>query len=213
MARAAPEGSGDQNWRLEAELPPGGDRSLLHELVEHLRGQRDLVEEIESAAPHEVVITHDGKRIFAYALTRAALDGARRLIEARLSLDGIAPVSVRVSHWEDEHDRWQQLEPPPVGDEKQREDEVDRRDDEVQTRTLVATSGRMIRSEFEQTMSTWARELGLQCKLVEHPHLLSTQVAFTVTGHRRKLDEFAAGLRAEGWATFRTETAVMMSPL
>jgi hypothetical protein len=28
-----------------------------------------------------------------------------------------------------------------------------------------------------------------------------------------RLDEFAAGLRAEEWATIRTERAVIMSPL
>jgi len=57
------------------------------------------------------------------------------------------------------------------------------------------------------------RRLGLECKLVEHPHLLTTQVAFTVTGHKRKIDEFAQGLKAEELATMRTERAVMLSPL
>jgi hypothetical protein len=49
--------------------------------------------------------------------------------------------------------------------------------------------------------------------VIEHPHLLSTQVAFTVSGPRRKIDEFAEGLKAEGWATMRSELAVMASPL
>jgi hypothetical protein len=38
-------------------------------------------------------------------------------------------------------------------------------------------------------------------------------VAFTVTGPRRKLDEFAEGLRAEELATMRAERTVMLSPL
>lgn len=50
-------------------------------------------------------------------------------------------------------------------------------------------------------------------QVIEHPHLLSTQVAFTVSGPRRKIDEFAEGLKAEGWATMRSELAVMASPL
>jgi hypothetical protein len=45
------------------------------------------------------------------------------------------------------------------------------------------------------------------------PHLLTTQVAFTVTGPKRKVDEFAQGLRAEELATMPTERAVMLSPL
>jgi hypothetical protein len=49
--------------------------------------------------------------------------------------------------------------------------------------------------------------------VIDHPHLLSGQVGFTVTGSKRKLDEFAEGLRAEERATIRTETQVMLSPL
>ncbi len=213
MASERPTDSGDQDWRLVVELPPAESHGLLQGLVEHLRGETDLVDEIEKAAPHEVVITHDGRLLFAYALTRAALDGARRLIESKLSLDGIVPAALRVSHWDEELDRWRQLDPPPDPREQQRQDDADREADVVQTRTLVATSAKPIRSEFEQTMSAWADKLGLECKIVEHPHLLSTQVAFTVTGSRHKLDEFAQGLRAEGWATIRTESAVMLSPL
>jgi hypothetical protein len=58
-----------------------------------------------------------------------------------------------------------------------------------------------------------AVELGIDCKIVEHPHLLTTQVGFTVTGSKRKVEEFAQGLTAEERATFRIDTAVMMSPL
>ncbi len=39
------------------------------------------------------------------------------------------------------------------------------------------------------------------------------EVAFTVTGPKRKIDEFAAGLKAEEAATMRAERAVMLSPL
>ena len=62
-------------------------------------------------------------------------------------------------------------------------------------------------------MREWAEKLGLKCEVIEHPHLLTTQVAFTVIGSKRKVDEFADGLRAEELATMRTERAVMMSPL
>ncbi len=62
-------------------------------------------------------------------------------------------------------------------------------------------------------MLEWAAKLGVECKIIEHPHLLTTQVAFTVTGPRRKVEEFSQGLGAEERATIRTETGVMLSPL
>ena len=49
--------------------------------------------------------------------------------------------------------------------------------------------------------------------MVEHPHLLSTQVALTVTGPRHKVDEFVAGLQVGERATIRAELGVMSSPL
>ena len=90
---------------------------------------------------------------------------------------------------------------------------LDRDAETIETRTLVASSGKLIRAEFEQTMRTWADQLGLRCETIEHPHLLATQVGFTVTGSHRKLEEFAQGLHAEELATIRTERAVMLSPL
>jgi hypothetical protein len=78
---------------------------------------------------------------------------------------------------------------------------------------MVASTGKLIRAEVEQTMLEWAEKLGLPCELIEHPHLLTTQVAFTVTGPKRKIDEFAQGLKAEEVATMRAERTVMLSPL
>jgi hypothetical protein len=73
----------------------------------------------------------------------------------------------------------------------------------------VASSGKLLRVELEQSMLDWAQRLGIECSIVEHPHLLTTQVAFTVTGPRQKLQEFSRGLtegeltsiRAENWLT------------
>jgi hypothetical protein len=47
----------------------------------------------------------------------------------------------------------------------------------------------------------------------EHPHLLTTQVGFTVTGPTRKIEEFASALNAEGVATLRMDWAVLLSPI
>jgi hypothetical protein len=75
-----------------------------------------------------------------------------------------------------------------TGEAKRIEDATERDAESVETRTMVASSGKLIRTEFEQSMRGWAEKLDLQCTLVEHPHLLTTQVAFTVTGHKRKID-------------------------
>ncbi len=212
MASPLPSESADQDWRLQAELAGGDAHRSLPGLLERLRARRELVKEVESGLAHDVVITHDGSLLFAYAFTQQALAGARNSIEAVLREDGI-DASIRVGHWDDEHDRWQQIDPPPSAEEQGREEVLEREEDALETRTMVASSGRLVRAEFEQTMRDWAAKLGLQCAVVEHPHLLATQVAFTVTGSRHKIDQFAKGLRAEGWAMVRTETGIMASPL
>jgi len=202
-----------EDWRLRADLDVPDTGGTLRALVSRLRGSEpDVVQEIEATVPRDVVITHDGRCLFAYAADQATIEAVRTAIEAVLARDGIS-ASLRTSRWEDELDEWLQTDPPLEGQERLRADAARADAEAVQTRTLVASSGRLVRSEFEQTMSAWADRLGLQCQIVEHPHLLSTQIAFTVTGPRRKLDEFASGLSAEEWATIRTETAVMTSPL
>jgi hypothetical protein len=200
-----------QDWRLLAKLDVADRAGALRSLLGRLRGP-DIVAEIRAQVPRDVVITHDGELLFAYAATKAELDATRSAIEGVLRNDAI-PASIRMSHWEDALDEWLQTDPPPSADERQIESAAERDAEAVQTRTLVASSGRLVRSEFEQSMSNWAEQLGLQCKIVEHPHLLQTQIAFTVTGPRRKIDEFSKGMIAEGWVFVRTETGVMASPI
>lgn len=211
MKTQTPSDSTEQNWRLEAELDVREPRRSLHELVGRFRGP-DIVKEVEVSAPRDVVITHDGKLLFAYAANEATLKAARSAIESALRHDGIN-AAVRISHWDDELDDWRQTDPPATLQEKRVEDALDRNAKTRETRTLVASSGKLIRAEFEQTMRNWADKLGLECKIIEHPHLLTTQVGFTITGSRRKIDEFSQGLTAEELATIRTEKAVMLSPL
>jgi hypothetical protein len=201
----------EQDWRLQIELDAADTGAALHKLLARLRG-RDVVGDIEAKVAHDAVITHDGNRLFAYAADEATLSETRRAIEEVLQ-DQAIRASVRVSHWDDEIDAWRQTDPPPAGEQKRAEDAAERSAETIETRTLVASAGNLIRSEFEQTMRELAGRLGLKCNVVEHPHLLTTQVAFTVTGPRRKIDEFVQGLRAEGWSTIRTEAAVMLSPL
>ncbi len=200
-----------QDWRLQVTFDAADVRGTLHRLVGRLRGP-DAVSEIEAEVAHDVVITHDGRLLFAYAASEAGLAAARSAIENVLRGDGIE-AGLRVSHWDGERDDWQQTDPPLSAAEKLADEASHRDADAIETRTVVATSGRVARGEFEQTMRSWAERLGVQCEIVEHPHLLTTQVAFTVTGPKRKVEEFSQGLVAEGWAYVRTDNAVLLSPL
>jgi hypothetical protein len=203
------ESASEQDWRLEAELDVAEPGGALRSLLGRVRGP-DVVKELEDVVPREVVITHDGTRLFAYAADEASLAAARRGVEEVLARDGIT-ARVRVSHWDDEHESWRQTDPPASAEERQARALAERDGETIATRTLVVSSGRLIREEVEQTMRDWAEKLGLECKTVEHPHLLTSQVAFTVTGPKRKIDEFARALRAEALTSIRTETEVILS--
>lgn len=203
------EAADEQDWRLQAELEVADAGGALRELLGRLRGP-DVISEIEATVPHDVVITHDGKLLFAYAADEATLAAARGALEGVLAHDGIG-ASVRVSHWDDELGKWRQTDPPLTEAERQIEVAAERDADAIETRTLVVSSGKMIRAEFEQSTREWADKLGLEYSIVEHPHLLTTQLAFTVTGPKGKIDEFSAGLAAEARTTIRTERAVMLS--
>jgi hypothetical protein len=195
----------DRDWRLSGEIEGQGDNHAVHALVERLH-ETNEVRDAQAAVGDDVVITHDGSRLFAYASGRQAIERARARIEYALAKDGLR-VKLALTHFSSEHDEWVDPDAPPpaagsgsapAGSE---------------SRTLVATVGKMIREEFEQSMRNWADQLGLRCEIVEHPHLLNSQVAFTVTGSPRKVEEFADGLNAEERRTIRTERAVMLSPL
>ena len=196
---------------MRADLGSAYSSGALDQLLRRVRGS-DVVKEIDSVVPHDVVITHDGEFLFAYAADEAALSAARSAIEHVLRRDKLN-TTIIVSHWDDDLDEWHQTDPPLSGDAERVADAARRNAEAVETRTMVASAGKEIRAEFEQSMVNWAQELGLSYEIVEHPHMLTTQVAFTVTGSKRKIDEFAQGLRAEELATMRTERGVMMSPL
>lgn len=206
-----PTSAGDDDWRLELELEVADTHRSLRELIGRVRTP-DVVHDAEATVSHDVVVTHDGARLFAYAADEATLQTARRAIERVLADDGVK-ASARVSRWDERHDGWLQIDPPPSAQEQLAEQAAERDEEAIETRTLVASSGKLVRAEFEQTMLTWADKLGVQCEIVEHPHLLTTQVAFTVTGPKRKVDEFSSGLHAEGWSQVRSEFTVMGDPL
>jgi len=203
--------STSEDWRLQAELNVENPGGAVRGLVGRFRGP-DVVKDVESEVPHDVVISHDGQMLFAYAPTQEMLASARSAIEEVLARDGVQ-ARISVSHWDEQVDRWQQVDPPPSAHEERVQESARADDTTIETRTMVASSGRIVRSEFEQTMLAAASRLGLECKIVEHPHFLTTQIAFTVTGQRRKIEEFAQELRGEGVAMLRTDEWLVASPL
>jgi hypothetical protein len=202
--------SEDEDWRLTAELDAADKRGALDRLLGRVRGP-DVVEEIEEALPHDVVITHDGKMLFAYAAGEDAIRAARGVIEQVLQRDGI-DAKIVVSHWDEELDEWRQVDPPLTAEQQRSEAAAELDAEAVETRTLVATSGNLIRSSFERSLMDWAEKQGLKVTVAEHPHLLSTQVLFKVTGSKRKIEEFERALRAEGTSFLRAEAILTVSP-
>ena len=197
----------EQDWRLEVGLGGAEDGHGLDRLLHRISGDGEQIEtELRTAVSHDVVVTHDGRLLFAYASGPSALSAARHAIECVLQGEDQQP-KIIVSHWNSDLDEWQRIDPPP--DPGPSADPGRRDVSDITTRTLVTTAGKLVRDRLEQSMLARARELGVECSIVEHPHLLTTQVAFTVTGPRRKLTEFRAGLEAEGLATIRADSLVL----
>jgi hypothetical protein len=201
----------DQDWRLKFELEHAEKGRALDQLLGRIRSP-GIASETGAAVSDDVAITHDGSILFAYAGSESALANARVAIEAALRGEGIN-ASASVSHWDDRVDEWRQVDPPLAGAAKASTEARERSEEQAESRTLIATIGKQIRSEVEQTMLDGATKLGLECEIHEHPHLLSTQVAFTVSGPRRKLDEFAEDLRQEELLTMRFERQMMLRPV
>jgi hypothetical protein len=195
----------EKDWRLQVVPQLDEPKQALGELRKRLRGG-------SSAIADDVVITHDAKQLFAYAASESALAVARAAIETTLGEQQL-DAAISVSHWDEQLFDWRQTDPPLGESDEQARERSDRAATASETRTVVAKVGREIRVEFERSLQTSAAELGVECKLVEHPHLLSTQVAFTATGPHRKVEQFFAGLRAEERQTIRTERVVIESPL
>lgn len=188
--------SDDQDWRLQAELNVAGDDAL-----------DAIVKDVDRLDGEESLVTHDGATLFAYASTQQGLATAHGAIDEALARAD-ADATVIISHWDDRIGDWHQVDPPLDATAQADLDAVVHDAEQVETRTLVATAGRLARTSVEEAMQRSAAELGLTLTTVEHPHLLTTQLAFTVTGPRGRVDQFAGGLQAEGLAMVRAEARV-----
>jgi hypothetical protein len=201
--------SDEQDWRLRVDL---ADAAGLHG---RLRDAHHFERELEPLVDPDVVLSCDEDTLFAYANTEAALAEVRRAVEHQLESEG-ASGKITVSHWDEDLGDvgdWHRVEPAEgsselaVEDEERREHAVDEeRAERVVTRTYAVTSGRLVRDYFEQTAADDAREAGVELSFTEHPHLLTTQIAFTLTGPSAEVDSVIANMKARAGAMTRFES-------
>ena len=197
------------DWRLRVDLD---DPAAFHA---RLRGARHFERELEPLVSHDVVLSYDDDTLFAYADTEAEIREARRGVEHQLDRDGIH-ATLLISRWDDslgEDGEWQAVDPPPdhAGEllavaEHEEHAVHAARAARTETRTVAITSGRMVREWFETSVGEEARELGVELSIVEHPHLLTTQIAFTLTGETEKVDAVVADLRERAGRVTRLAT-------
>jgi len=199
----------EQDWRLRADIADA--RGLLA----RLREARHFERELEPLVGPDVVLSADDEKLFAYANTRAAIDETRRALEHELAGAGRS-AAIAISHWDDAGNDWHQVDPTPPPEEVERERHQDdeqeaevAREARVETRTVAVTSGKMARNWFETTVADEARELGVELSIVEHPHLLSTQIVFTLTGETGKVEQVISDMNDRAGATTRLEAAYL----
>ena len=197
----------EQDWRLMAELEePDDHHGLLDRVLDRFRDEYGkAADEARTGVAEGVAITHDGNRLFAYAGSEAALASAHEGIAAACGHHGLTATYV-VSHWDDDLDRWRQVDPPETTEQAERTRAQDLEGETVETQTVVCSAGGTVRASLEQGMREYADRLGLECEVVEHPHLLQTQVAFKVTGPRHRIAEFRAALKQDSWTSIRADS-------
>ncbi len=204
----------EEEWRLRLDFHASTD---LDGFLRRLRDpSADFEEDPGSALGDHVVLTHDGSTFFAYTSSERALANARGTIESALREEH-RHADVRVSYWDETQHDWLQTDPllTPEEQEEQaratdeRETRANRANTKPETRSVVCVTGKLIRKAFERQMVSFAEGIGLRCEIVEHPHLLSTQIAFQVTGPRSAVEQFATYLASEARASSRIDPGLI----
>ena len=194
----------DQDWRLRVDID---DPSALHE---RLRGARHFERELEPLIADDVVLSHDDDTVFAYANTSASIEEVRRVVQRQLAEDGLT-AEARVAHWDDGSATW--LAPgdaPPNQATSPREGAASPEppvDDPIVTRTYAETSGKLVRHYFENVVAGEAESRGVKLSIVEHPHLLTTQLAFNLTGPSSAVKAVIDAIQTDAGTVTRFESA------
>src|SRR5215471_15354142 len=94
----------DDDWRIRVELEPERARGFLDRLGLDLSSRaRELAEELKE---DRLAVSRDDDTIFVYTSSRAQAETARRVVEAELKEADITPRLVRIEHWLQDEDRW-----------------------------------------------------------------------------------------------------------
>jgi hypothetical protein len=109
------------DWRIRIELP---EEEHAHGLLGRLGALGDdtarrLEEELEG---RRLAVTRDDSTVFVYAASSLEAESARRAVQAELTETGIDALEIKLEHWLDDEDRWDD-EPPG---ETWEQDELDR---------------------------------------------------------------------------------------
>jgi len=195
----------DQDWRLRVDID---DPAALHA---RLRGARHFERELDPLIADDVVMSHDDDTVFAYANTSASIEEVRRAVAHQLAQDGLT-AEIHVAHWDDASEAWLapgEAPPPPHaigpgGDGGTPEPAVE---DPIVTRTYAETSGKIVRNYFENVVAGEAQSRGVKLSIVEHPHLLTTQLAFNLTGPSSAVDAVIHAIQSDANNVTRFESA------
>ena len=123
---------------------------------------------------------------------------------------------MRISHWDDAHGEWRQIDPPPDAGRARGRAPRDaeaaaeaEREARIETRTVAITSGKMVRSWFETTVADEARDARRRAldRRAPAPALDADRVhADRPDG---KVEQVIADMNARAGATTRLETAYL----
>jgi hypothetical protein len=104
------------DWRIRIELEEEHAHRFLDRLgVDMSSRAKELARELKE---RRLPVTRDVDTLFVYASSAAEAERARKVVEAELEEEGIAPHELRVEHWLDEEDRWDDEPEGPDVDEE-----------------------------------------------------------------------------------------------
>jgi len=92
----------DDDWRLQIDLDDAG---IGGEIADHLRAA-ELEHDLETAFDRQVIVSHEGERIFLYAGDREQLDRARGVVQKRLDEKG-RQAKFDLRHWHPAAEDWE----------------------------------------------------------------------------------------------------------
>lgn len=158
--------SAEKDWRLRIDLQEPVDLDGLVTRARNSAGESMH----RSTLSDDIVLTHDGSTVFAYAPNENVIRDARDAIQS--AIGGQRTATVRVSHWEPSRRQWHQTDPPLTYEEddgvaaaaRASDDRTETADEATETRPVVCVIGKLIRKSFEAQMLAAAQNLRVEMR-------------------------------------------------